>query len=62
MYVCITQAAQLSHIQRSVESERAQKTAREAQSRAVELQAMADQLLHECYHNQQDSEAVELAK
>lgn len=55
----LPQEAQLSHIQRSVESVRAQKTAREAQSQALGLQAAANQLLQELYH---DSEAMELTK
>ena len=58
------QEAQLSHIRRSMESERARSAAGAARARATELQTQALQLLQETYRDPPDGqqEALELAK
>ena len=58
------QEAQLSHIRRSMESERARSAAGAARARATELQTQALQLLQETYRDLPDrqQEALELAK
>ena len=58
------QEAQLSHIRRSMESERARSAAGAVRARATELQTQALQLLQETYCDPPDGqqEALELAK
>lgn len=57
------QEGQLSHIRRSVESERARRAAEKARIQTAELQAEIGRLLEETYHRQPDGEeALELAK
>ena len=58
--LCWFQEAQLSHIRRSVESERAQKAATEVQRRLLGVKGHLEQLLSMQYGS--DSEGLDLAR
>ena len=59
-YNLFPQEAQLSHIRRSVEAERAQKAATEAQQRLSEVKGHLEQLLSAQYGS--DAVGLELAR